>query len=352
MSGKSNRVSLGRVGRVLTIPILLSGLAACTTTDGGNDKAEINNTTKFASASYGVKASPRVTTSKTVRVGGGRYQVGKPYEVAGRWYHPKVNKDYDKSGLASWYGPNFHGRLTANGEVYNQYALTAAHPTLPLPSYARVTNKDTGDSVIVRVNDRGPFEKGRIIDLSKEAAHLLHMQVAGVANVSVKFVGMAPLDSDDSSYLMASYRPGADGAPSVDPDTGKNGVMVAMNTTPLPGVSNDGYDATDVVPVARPQTGTEANAMVSTDGQELTPAQQGIQNAILPQSVPVPMPRPIQTAELKAPAGELSAEVVAYRTPRHVKASHAFDQLVAEQDHALTPQAIVRAWNHGLVAQN
>ena len=94
--------------------------------------------------------------------------VGKPYQVAGRWYTPRVDNNYDKTGKASWYGSNFHGRLTANGEIFDQNAMTAAHPTLPLPSYVRVTNLQNRRSVIVRVNDRGPFVADRLIDLSSE----------------------------------------------------------------------------------------------------------------------------------------------------------------------------------------
>ena len=116
----------------------------------------------FAETEYGVKASPRV---QYMRRGGGRDQLGKPYQVRGKWYYPKEDKRYAKVGLASWYGDAFHGRLTANGEVYDMTHLTAAHPTMPLPSYARVTNLETGSSVIVRVNDRGPYHEGRIIDV-------------------------------------------------------------------------------------------------------------------------------------------------------------------------------------------
>ena len=99
--------------------------------------------------------------------------MGDPYQVAGRWYYPKLDPNYSRVGRASWYGAAFHGRLTANGEVYDMNALTAASPTMPLPSYARVTNLDNGSSVIVRVNDRGPFAKGRVIDLSARAAKML-----------------------------------------------------------------------------------------------------------------------------------------------------------------------------------
>lgn len=198
-------------------PVILSTalLGGCT---GGGDivsravpkKQHINKKTKFSVAAYGVAASPRITTSKRVRKGGGRRQVGKPYKVKGRWYVPKEQPGYNKTGMASWYGPNFHGRLTANGEIYDQYALSAAHPTFPLPSYAHVTNLKNGHSVIVRVNDRGPFHRHRIIDLSARAAKLLDYQRSGVASVRVRYVGPAPLHGRDGSYLEASYRGDAD----------------------------------------------------------------------------------------------------------------------------------------------
>lgn len=167
--------------------------------------ADINTKTKFSSSEYGVSASKRVYTGKRVPKGGGRYQIGKPYKVAGRWYKPRENKRYDETGQASWYGPNFHGRRTANGEIFDQNALSAAHPTLPLPSYVRVTNLENGNSLIVRVNDRGPFVHGREIDLSRRAADMLGYINKGTARVRVKYVGRAPLEGDDTRTLMASY---------------------------------------------------------------------------------------------------------------------------------------------------
>ena len=174
----------------------------------------ISNQTKFSSASFGVKGSPRVETGLSVRKGGGRYHVGKPYTIRGIRYVPKVDPDYRARGHASWYGPNFHGRLTANGEVYDQFALSGAHPTMPLPSYAKVTNLENGASVVVRINDRGPFSKGRIIDLSSQAAHMLGYTQKGIAKVEVEYVGKAQLDGLDSEKLMASYNPGTLSMPS------------------------------------------------------------------------------------------------------------------------------------------
>lgn len=185
----------------------------------------------FAESEYGVKASPRVTNKRTkLPRGGGRDQTGKPYKVKGQWYHPKEEPGYRKTGMASWYGDAFHGRLTANGEIYDMTHLTAAHPTMPLPSYARVTNAKNGSSVIVRVNDRGPYAHGRVIDLSRRAAELLDYTHTGVAKVDVEYLGRAPLHGRDDEFLMASYRPAGGGrAPSPIDDGLPSGVMIAMN---------------------------------------------------------------------------------------------------------------------------
>ncbi len=116
----------------------------------------------------------------------GRYKVGSPYTIKGKRYYPKVDYGYDKTGIASWYGPGFHGKMTANGEVFDENDLTAAHKTLPLPSIVRVTNLENGRSLIVRVNDRGPYAHGRIIDMSKRSSELLGFRSKGVAKVRVE----------------------------------------------------------------------------------------------------------------------------------------------------------------------
>lgn len=226
---------------VTLLAVLATGLAGCSSTSSSKGKSSasyINTKSKFSVSEYGVAASPRMTTAKRPKKGGGREMVGKPYRVRGKWYTPKEEPGYDKAGLASWYGPNFHGRLTANGEIYDQFHLSAAHPTFPLPSYARVTNKKNGNSVIVRVNDRGPFAHGRIIDLSNQAAELLDMKHEGVAAVRVQYVGRAPVEGDDTRYLMASYQPGGSKSPAGGVIA--TGVMLAMNVvdSALPGVSS------------------------------------------------------------------------------------------------------------------
>lgn len=129
--------------------------------------------------------------------GGGYHKVGKPYEINGVRYVPRHEPDYSETGIASWYGPGFHGKKTANGETYDMGALTAAHRTLPLPSFAYVTNIANGRRVMVRVNDRGPFRKNRIIDVSERVAHELGFKHLGTAEVKVEYAGPAPLDGRD-----------------------------------------------------------------------------------------------------------------------------------------------------------
>lgn len=115
----------------------------------------------------------------------GRYKVGSPYQIKDAWYYPSEDYEYTETGIASWYGPNFHGKHTANGEIYNQNDLTAAHRTLPLPSAVRVTNLENGRSIVLRINDRGPFAHGRIIDVSRRGAQLLGFERNGTAKVRV-----------------------------------------------------------------------------------------------------------------------------------------------------------------------
>src|SRR6202011_1209044 len=167
---------------------------------------------KFASRvdpKYGVSTSPRVVElGEPVPKGGGTYRVGKPYTVGGRVYVPEEDVNYREEGLASWYGDDFHGRQTANGEVFDMDSLTAAHPTLPMPCYARVTNLANGKSLVVRVNDRGPYHGNRLIDVSNKAAELLEFKGNGVAHVRVEYVGRAPLEGSDDRQLMATLRTG------------------------------------------------------------------------------------------------------------------------------------------------
>lgn len=233
---------------ILAGVIVAPVLSACGFFGFGSDSK-----VKFSEAAYGVSASPRVTRGGDVPKGGGHYMVGKPYKVAGRWYRPQYDPHYDKVGTASWYGPNFHGRLTANGEVFDQYALSAASPTLPLPSYVRVTNLENHRSVIVRVNDRGPYAHGRLIDLSGRAASMLGFVEEGTAKVRVQYVGKAPLEGDDTRILLASYN-----APS-PLEQGQNRTLMAFANTPKP---------VDVAPQPAPVPAAAALRTMATGGSE------------------------------------------------------------------------------------
>ena len=160
---------------------------------------------------------------------GGIYKVGNPYKIAGEWYYPRENTRYDNIGIASWYGPKFQGRRTANGEIFDMNLLTAAHPTLPMPVMVQVTNLENGRSMKLRVNDRGPFKKNREIDLSRRAAEILGFKDKGTARVRVKYLHRAPLynqrgqlisgDESDSFVFDKPYTPTRDRYVSAAPIT-------------------------------------------------------------------------------------------------------------------------------------
>jgi rare lipoprotein A len=190
------------------------------------------------------KYSPRVVAeSEPVPKGGGGYKVGQPYTVNGQTYYPSENAAYRAEGIASWYGPDFHGRLTANGEVFDMHGISAAHPTMPLPSYARVTNLDNGRSIIVRVNDRGPYARNRIIDVSIGAANALGFYGEGLAHVRVEYAGRAPLQGSDDRVLLATLR---EGRPAQVPSQ----LMVASAQPFIPGLADDGGETP--IPPERP----------------------------------------------------------------------------------------------------
>jgi len=132
--------------------------------------------------------------------GAGVYKVGQPYQIGGEWYYPREDYSYDETGVASWYGADFHDHMTANGEIFNKNELTAAHKTLPLPTLARITNLDNGRSIVVRINDRGPFSGTRLIDVSQRAAQLLGFESQGTAKVRVQVL------ADESKAIADAMR--------------------------------------------------------------------------------------------------------------------------------------------------
>jgi rare lipoprotein A len=297
------RSRLSRTSSIGVLAVSMAFLASCgmppqpKSMVGTSDEEPVQPTKEyFASAEYGVKASPRVSTKRTrLPRGGGRDQIGKPYKVKGKWYTPREDRNYSKVGGASWYGDAFHGRLTANGEIYDMTHLTAAHPTMPLPSYARVTNMKNGASIVVRVNDRGPYSRGRIIDLSKRAAQMLDYTHTGVAKVKVDYLGRAPLHGQDEEFLLASYKPnGVRVGPSSTDDFG-GGVMVAMggrtpsgavgstvaSASAFPGVLKAGRVKRTIV-----DTGTVGTPAV------VRPAAYGAGDPVLPAFGPIAPERP------------------------------------------------------------
>ncbi|MGI9413908.1 MAG: septal ring lytic transglycosylase RlpA family protein [Hyphomicrobiales bacterium] len=156
-------------------------------------------------SAFSGKGSPVYKGPDPIPKGGGHYKVGKTYRIAGRTYYPKEDPHYDKTGTASWYGPKFHKRATSNGEWFDMNALTAAHPTLPMPTYAKVTNLENRRTLVVRINDRGPYVSDRIIDLSKKSADVLGIRKKGTARVRVQYIGKAPVN-DTGADLIAMNR--------------------------------------------------------------------------------------------------------------------------------------------------
>jgi len=218
---------------------------------------------------------------------GGR-PLASSYRLGGQTYSVVSNPTgFSQRGVASWYGPGFNGRRTANGEIFDQYELTAAHPTLPLPSYARVTNTRNGRSVIVRINDRGPFHGGRVLDLSRGAAVLLDVTGAGTAPVQIDYIGPAPLNVDDDAFLMASYRDGSAVNPVTQNPVGA--VTVASAEAPAP------------VPTPAPITvasadAPAANAAASTTTAAGSTVTAALAGASVPSAVMVASAEPVRLA--------------------------------------------------------
>jgi len=189
----------------------------------------------LAAACSSAPKPPPVTEDHTVQVppNAGVYKVGQPYQIDNVWYYPREQPDYDETGIASWYGPTFYGKHTANGEMYDGNQLTAAHKTLPMPVNVRVTNLDNGKSLVVRVNDRGPYARGRIIDLSKRAAELLDVVQTGTARVRVTYLSRADLNGapppSDTPVAIANALPAA---PSGKVDSAALGIVPGAAVTP------------------------------------------------------------------------------------------------------------------------
>jgi rare lipoprotein A len=208
----------------LCIAIVALGLSAC------------------AETSFFAQTAKHV--SGTFSGGGGGYKVGKPYQISNVWYYPKVNYEHVETGIASWYGPKFHGRSTANGEVFDMNTLSAAHRTLPLPSFVRVTNLENGRSLILRVNDRGPFAHNRIIDVSRRGAQLLGFHLKGTARVRVEIL------ADESRAVaarMTGTRVATRGQTPIRITKLPKEAVAAENLAPPPGAKSQPAQAAPVL---------------------------------------------------------------------------------------------------------
>ncbi len=216
MFGKVKSFSGGDVAanhtRLATILAVLAGLAGC---------AEAELTSHLAKEMQ----EGRFNRDRSAGV----YKIGKPYKIDDTWYYPRVDYNYEETGIASWYGPGFNGNKTANGEIYDQEDLTAAHRTLPLPSMVRVTNLENGRSLRLRVNDRGPFSRGRIIDVSRRAAELLGFENQGTARVRVVIV-------ENESRQLAALASGGEREESPAPAAAPT---VSVSVSPLDDTAGD-----------------------------------------------------------------------------------------------------------------
>lgn len=227
-------------------------------------------------------APPPQNNAVTVPRSAGVYKVGNPYQIDNVWYYPHEQPDYDETGIASWYGPTFYGKSTANGETYDGNALTAAHRTLPMPVNVRVTNLDNGKSIIVRVNDRGPYARGRIIDLSRRAAELLDVVQTGTAKVRVTYLGRADME-------------GGGPPPAITPPE----IASALPAVPAAKVDTSALGAVPGAPVSPP-----------------------VKQSVLPTPVPLP---PVQVAA-NQPSEQVVQEPVSAATHLYVQVG-AFSKL-------------------------
>lgn len=295
---------------------LCAALVACTATKSPQVESKVD-------PELGVVASPRVVADgQTVPRGGGRYQVGKSYQIAGKWYTPKTDPGYDRVGLASWYGGQFHGRLTANGEVFDSASLSAAHPTLPLPSYVRVTNLNNDRSIIVRVNDRGPYSHSRLIDVSERTAEMLGFKRNGTAKVRVQYVDRGRIDGDDQRFLLASYR-----APDAAPKADANVMLAAAEPRRRPSkpAADDGSFMVAAAAPGRAKTSLGRRPSAAPAGEPVVLA-----------SAAQPATRPLVLASAESAAAP--ARVPSHR-PRKAAAPAGGETVVALADVAPTQAA-------------
>lgn len=250
LSASSKLPAIARIGCVVLVGLFV---ANCSNSQVARRSKEIG---AFPSSKYGPASERVVGENEDAPKGGGRQLVGKTYSVAGKRYTPfEKPVGYSSVGMASWYGVAFHGRKTANGEVYDRNSISAAHPTMPLPAYARVTNLMNNRSIVVRVNDRGPFHGGRMMDLSQKTADALAFRHLGTARIKMEYLGQASLAGSDDNLLLATLR--TDGTPA--PVPGMSTRTMVASAAPVATARTRSPDI-DMQPAAE----TEQTAPVST----------------------------------------------------------------------------------------
>lgn len=268
---------------------MLGTMAAMLLLQGCNGLQLMSHAAKTVGERTGATSSPK-----------GYYKVGEPYQINGVWYYPKVDYEYDETGIASWYGEQFHAKLTANGELYDMNDVTAAHRTLPLPSLVRVTNLENGRSMVVRVNDRGPFVAGRIIDLSRRTAQLLGMDKSGTAKVRVQILAD---ESRNIADALTRGRPEPTMVASAD-TTATDAVQVrpdAPNASPRASVAVQALPLAGSAPAAAPPPPPSAAA--SGVAAEAAKAAAERQVAALQPVVPVVTTVPVVPTDIYIQAG-------------------------------------------------
>ena len=254
--------NIGQVARLFGLGLTCLALANCS---NGQMAGKID-------PRYGVAASARVVEpGQPVPKGGGVYRIGKPYAVAGRVYVPEEDTNYSAVGMASWYGDDFHGRYTANGEIFDMNSISAAHPTLPLPSYVRVTNLSNRRSIVVRVNDRGPYARDRLIDVSVKTAELLGFYGHGVTRVKVEYVGRAPLQGSDDRKLIATLREGSPATAPLQVASSKPFAPAYFDSRPSRTFSATGIPSPPDRPYRLGEGARDVPAVESADARNLQP---------------------------------------------------------------------------------
>jgi rare lipoprotein A len=252
---------------------------------------------------YGVRASRRIyEEGETIPKGGGSRLVGSPYIVAGRTYVPQVVSRYSVVGLASWYGSAFHGRLTANGEVFDRYSISGAHKTLPLPSYARVTNIRNGRSIVVRINDRGPYHANRVMDVSERVADVLDFKSIGTTQVKVDYLRPASMAGSDDRKLLATLR--TDGSGAVLDGPGSVPVLVASADLTDAAASGPGAPIAAIASAissgaraARPAVTTVAYSAPARQAEPVPTVSYSSESSVFGGAKPSPEPSSAQTQD-------------------------------------------------------